>query len=289
MKVAIDCGHTLRGADTGAEGCGRLEQNCTREIGNALLGKLKALGYDARIVSVDGGMSSLGESLATRVNNANNWGADLYVSIHLNCGGGHGTEVFTYKGRELAYARNTLNEICNNFGYTNRGLKGASLYVTNHTNMPAFLVECCFIDSQSDMARYDANKFADCICRGITGSTSNVTHSNPQPSQPQQSQGNNWVARLQQECNNQGFSNQAVDNIPGINTLNGCPTLRQGASGDITRLLQEKLVSLGYNTNGIDGIFGSGTRSAVISFQRDNGLTQDGIMGQQSWNCLIHK
>ena len=281
MKVAIDCGHTLRGADTGAEGCGRLEQNCTREIGNALLGKLKALGYDARIVSVDGGMSSLGESLATRVNNANNWGADLYVSIHLNCGGGHGTEVFTYKGRELSYARNTLNEICNNFGYTNRGLKGASLYVTNHTNMPAFLIECCLIDSQSDMAKYDANKFADCICRGITGNTSNTTYTNLQPSQPKQYQGNNWVARLQQECNNQGFSKQKVDGIAGPATLAGCPVLKNGAKGNITKLLQEKL---GIS---VDGIFGNETKKAVIKYQKNKGLSADGIVGQNTWKSLL--
>lgn len=290
MRICLDFGHTLQGGDTGAIGCGRKEQDCTREIGYKLKTKLEALGHQVKVVSVDSA-TSLSSSLATRVGNANNWGGDLYVSIHLNAGGGHGTEVFTYKGREMSYARNVLNNICNDFGYTNRGLKGASLYVTNHTNMPAFLIECCFIDSQSDMAKYDAEKFANAICKGICGQTSGVT-SNSNPQHSQNSGGNNmsnWVARLQQECNNQGFSNQTVDNIAGVNTLNGCPILRQGASGNITRLLQEKLVSLGYNTNGIDGIFGSGTRSAVISFQRDNGLAQDGIMGTQSWNCLIHK
>ena len=283
MKVAIDCGHTLRGADTGAEGCGRLEQNCTREIGNALLGKLKALGYDARIVSVDGGMSSLGESLATRVNNANNWGADLYVSIHLNCGGGHGTEVFTYKGRELSSARNTLNEICNNFGYTNRGLKGASLYVTNHTNMPAFLVECCFIDSQSDMARYDANKFADCICRGITGSTSNVTHSNPQPSQPQQSQ-DTRVKELQHLCNVIIGANIDEDNIWGNQTDNavrqlplcGIPYTQR----ELTVWIQSRLGCTP------DGIFLYETANAVKQWQRSHGLVVDGIVGYNSYKSL---
>ena len=283
MKVAIDCGHTLRGADTGAEGCGRLEQNCTREIGNALLGKLKALGYDARIVSVDGGMSSLGESLATRVNNANNWGADLYVSIHLNCGGGHGTEVFTYKGRELSFARNTLNEICNNFGYTNRGLKGASLYVTNHTNMPAFLVECCFIDSQSDMAKYDANKFADCICRGITGTTSNTTYTNIQPSQPKQYQ-DTRVKELQHLCNVIIGANIAEDNIWGNQTDNavrqlplcGIPYTQR----ELTVWIQSRLGCTP------DGIFLYETANAVKQWQRSHGLVVDGIVGYNSYKSL---
>ena len=283
MKVAIDCGHTLRGADTGAEGCGRLEQNCTREIGNALLGKLKALGHDARIVSVDGGMSSLGESLATRVNNANNWGADLYVSIHLNCGGGHGTEVFTYKGRELSSARNTLNEICNNFGYTNRGLKGASLYVTNHTNMPAFLVECCFIDSQSDMAKYDANKFADCICRGITGNTSNTTYTNIQPSQPQQSQ-DTRVKELQHLCNVIIGANIDEDNIWGQQTENavrqlplcGIPYTQR----ELTVWVQSRLGCTP------DGIFLYETANAVKQWQRSHCLEVDGIVGYNSYKSL---
>lgn len=99
--------------------------------------------------------------------------------------------------------------------------------------------------------------------------------------------GDDWVRRLQQECNKQGFSNQKVDGIAGVNTLNGCPTLRQGASGDITKLLQEKLVSLGYSTNGIDGIYGSGTVNAVKSYQSSKGLSQDGVCGQATWRKLL--
>lgn len=99
--------------------------------------------------------------------------------------------------------------------------------------------------------------------------------------------GDDWVRRLQQECNNQGFSNQKVDGIAGVNTLNGCPTLRQGASGNITKLLQEKLVSLGYSTNGIDGIYGSGTANAVKSYQSSKGLSQDGVCGQATWRKLL--
>ena len=99
--------------------------------------------------------------------------------------------------------------------------------------------------------------------------------------------GDDWIARLQEECNKQGFSNQKVDGIAGVNTLNGCPTLRQGASGNITKLLQEKLVSLGYSTNGIDGIYGSGTANAVKSYQSSKGLSQDGVCGQATWRKLL--
>lgn len=100
--------------------------------------------------------------------------------------------------------------------------------------------------------------------------------------------GDDWVRRLQQECNNQGFSKQKVDGIAGPATLAGCPTLKKGASGNITKLLQEKLVTLGYSTNGVDGIFGSGTYSAVREFQKTRGLSTDGIVGQNTWRKLLN-
>lgn len=99
--------------------------------------------------------------------------------------------------------------------------------------------------------------------------------------------GDDWIARLQKECNAQGFSNQKVDGIAGNNTLNGCPTLRQGASGNITKLLQEKLVSLGYNTNGVEGIYGSGTVRAVKEYQSSKSLSQDGVCGRATWRKLL--
>ena len=97
-----------------------------------------------------------------------------------------------------------------------------------------------------------------------------------------------WVKRLQIACNAQGFSNQVVDGIPGKNTLNGCPMVKKGARGNITKLLQEKLVSLGYNTNGVDGIFGSGTENAVRLFQRSNRLVSDGIVGKNTWRKILN-
>lgn len=284
MKINLDMGHTLRGGDTGAEGCGRREQDCTREIGYKVKAKLEALGHSVCVCSIDSA-STLNESLSARVNRANENGGDLYVSIHLNAGGGHGTEVYTYQGRELSAARNVLNNICS-LGYTNRGLKGASLYVVNHTNMPAMLIECCFIDSESDMARYNTEEIANAIVKGLVGQTSNSTI-NVNVQKSSSSVSSDWVRRLQEECNRQGFSNQAVDGIPGPNTVAGCPTLKCGARGEITKLIQERLVSLGYDTNGIDGIFGNGTLEAVRSYQSNNGLEADGIVGPNTIRSLV--
>ena len=165
-------GHTLSGADTGAEGGGRREHGCTREIGYKVKTKLEALGHSVCVCSVDSA-NSVNESLSARVNKANANGGDLYVSIHLNAGGGHGSEVYTYQGKELSEARNVLNNICS-LGYTNRWIKSADFYVINHTSMPVMLIECCFINSESDMARYqDIMLIANAIAKGLLEETSN--------------------------------------------------------------------------------------------------------------------
>lgn len=265
MKILLDCGHCLSGADTGAQGNGYKEQDCTREIGYKVKAKLEALGHSVMVVSCDSS-SSVGESLAYRVNKANSNGGDLYISIHLNAGGGVGTEVYTYGAKHFTEADNVLKEICA-LGYQNRGIKdGSHLYVVRNTNMKAMLVECCFIDS-SDMQKYNADNFANAIVKGITGQTINVS------SPAAKSTG--WVAKLQ------GSIGADVDNIPGPQTLGKCPLLKYGMNNQVVKLLQEKL--------GIaaDGIFGNQTLIAVQQFQKAHGLQADGIVGQNTWRKLL--
>ena len=59
-------------------------------------------------------------------------------------------------------------------------------------------------------------------------------------------------------------------------------TIESGQKGDRVRLLQAALKKLGYYTGAVDGSFGSGTRSAVKSFQKSAGLTQDGKAGTKT-------
>lgn len=98
-----------------------------------------------------------------------------------------------------------------------------------------------------------------------------------------------WVRRLQKECNAQGFSNQTVDGKEGPNTLAGCPLVKQGASGGITKLIQEYLIAHGYSCGsaGADGIFGSGTAAAVRAYQKDHGLSVDGEVGPKTWASFL--
>ena len=296
MKILLDMGHCLRNSDTGTQGCGKREEVCTREIGYKVKSKMEKLGHTVIICSCDSA-SSVGESLAYRVNKAKANGGDLYISIHLNsCDGGHGVEIFTYGVKHFNEADNILKNFVS-LGLSNRGIKdGSGLYVIRNTPMKSMLVECCFMNDAHDMKIYNSDKMSDAIVKGITGKTVNITPSAPEkpiakPSAPSKivntNTGNNWIRRLQAECNNQGFSNQKVDGYFGESTLNGCPMMREGATGNLTRLLQEKLNALTYNTNGVDGIYGSTTRNAIFNYQANHGLSADGICGKDTWREVI--
>ena len=96
------------------------------------------------------------------------------------------------------------------------------------------------------------------------------------------------LSNIVAKCNAQKFSNQHVDGIPGKNTLAGCPICQKGAKGNITKLIQEKLNSLGYNCSAVDGIFGNETKKAVTAFQKKHGLSADGIVGKNTWKVLLY-
>lgn len=297
-KIAVRGGHTEL-----CTGASALIDELTedRKVKDAVIKYLRKLGYEVLDVTPPVNYtSSISADLAYGVNKANEWGADLFISIHFNkaydsYNGALGSEVCIYSENDIAQrVVNGLGEL----GFKNRGQKiRTNLYELKHTKMKAMIVETCFVEATEDVTLYRRlghDKVGQAIAEAIVNdkvSERDTPVKNEEIIKPVQAPVSNtddWVAKLQAECNKQGFSNQKVDGIPGANTLKGCPTLKKGASGNITKLLQEKLVKLGYSTNGVDGIFGSGTYSAVREFQKTRGLSADGIVGQNTWRKLLN-
>ena len=292
MNFNVHGGHSLkcRGAS------GYLDEvNEDRKVKNRVIELLRANGHTVYDCTDDVGATQ-NANLRNIVNKCNAHKVNLDVSIHLNAGGGTGTEVYIYSDSSKAKdeATRIAEKISNNLGIRNRGVKtSAKLYVLRKTKSPSLLVECCFVDNATDKEKWNVDKCAKAIVEGILNATvNNVTHT--EASEHTQAPNNNttklnydyWVARLQRELNTQFHKGLVVDGLRGPKTLNACITVKRGARGNITRLIQERLNSVGFHIS-TDGIFGSGTEKAVKVFQRNRGLSADGIVGRNTWDWLL--
>ncbi len=76
-----------------------------------------------------------------------------------------------------------------------------------------------------------------------------------------------------------------IDNIM-IRNQEAYALSKYGSRGDEVKQIQTKLKNWGYYSGSVDGIYGSGTLSAVKSFQRKNGLTVDGIAGTKTLQAM---
>lgn len=94
------------------------------------------------------------------------------------------------------------------------------------------------------------------------------------------------ITGLQKELNLQYKKGIVVDGIFGSQTKNTCISLRKGAKGNITWIMQARLACLGYNIT-VDGVFGNETLSVVKQFQKAKGTTVDGWVGKATWGKLF--
>lgn len=62
--------------------------------------------------------------------------------------------------------------------------------------------------------------------------------------------------------------------------------LKQGAKSEEVKEVQRRLKKWGYYTGSVDGVFGAGTKKAVIAFQKKNGLKADGVVGLATYKAL---
>ena len=175
IKIFIDQGHNPMNPNAGAEGNGYREQDLMYTIGKALEAILNANPNFEALTSRNSPDEILGTStstsLAARVNAANAWGADAFISLHANASNlpqASGSEAFEYSTTSSAYplAENILVGLSDATGLANRGVfPRPTLYVLRKTQMPALLLEIGFITNIGDATLMAENP--NLIARGI--------------------------------------------------------------------------------------------------------------------------
>ena len=179
IKIFIDQGHNPVNPNAGAEANGLREQDITYQVGVYLADLLREdPRFDVRL-SRNSPTEQLGTSnstsLAARVNAANSWPADYFISIHNNANvdpAVNGTEVYVYRQYSEAYwlAQHVLNGIVERMGTRDNGVRtNPGLYVLKRTSMPSILVELAYLTNPSDAQklRDDPYGFAEGIYNGL--------------------------------------------------------------------------------------------------------------------------
>jgi N-acetylmuramoyl-L-alanine amidase len=174
-KVYIDPGHG--GTDSGAVGNGLREKDITLDLAlrlNHIL--VVTYGFQTRLSRT----SDITRSLSYRTSDANAWGANIFVSIHINAGGGTGFESYRYPTTDSTTVRlhglihsRVLSAMRTIAAVTDRGQKTADFYVLRETAMPAVLTENLFIDRAADAALLKRSDFRHAVATGHANGIAN--------------------------------------------------------------------------------------------------------------------
>ncbi|MEK4267101.1 N-acetylmuramoyl-L-alanine amidase [Bacillus sp. FSL W8-0940] len=282
-KVWFDAGHG--GKDSGAAANGLKEKDLVLTMVKHAKSYLESnyKGVEVKLTR----STDVFYELSERANMANRWGADAFVSFHINAGGGTGFETFRYPGTagdtlELQQALHSeILATMKAYGQiVDRGLKQANLAVVRETHMPAVLTENLFIDRREDAERLKDSGFVKAVAEahargiakylGLSGGASKKPASAPK----------------KPEKKKEAPKKKASKKYPlpsGIYKVKS-PLMK----GTAVRQIQEALAAVYYypdkgaKNNGIDGYYGPKTANAVKRFQMMNGLSADGIYGPKT-------
>jgi N-acetylmuramoyl-L-alanine amidase len=186
VKIYLDPGHG--GSNIGATGHGMEEKNITLDIALRIRDILEEEYENVEVMM--GRTSDIDKSLQSRTDEANNWGADYFLSIHINGfdGSTQGYEDFIHSSlsdtSQTARYRDTMHEeIMKVNELRNRGKKKANFHVLRETRMSALLTENGFIDHPEDAEKIADPSWRQKVARGHVNGLErafNLTRSNEQ-------------------------------------------------------------------------------------------------------------
>ena len=165
-KVFIDPGHG--GYDNGAVQNGVFEDEINLQISQKIEAKLKAKGVQVKMSRYDDTYLSLTQ----RSRMANNWGSDIFVSIHQNSttsSSANGIETYYYSSRQDSreLATEIQNDLIKATNAVNRGVKTANYSVIQTARMSSNLVECGFISNPTEAKNLSSSSYQDKVAEGI--------------------------------------------------------------------------------------------------------------------------
>ena len=210
-RIAIDAGHG--GSDPGAVYKGRQEKDDTLDLTLAVGDILKKNGIDVYYTRT----TDEYETPFKKATDANNSGADLFVSIHRNSSenpnqySGGETLVYSDTGLKAEVARNINNQL-EDAGFKNLGVdERKNLVVLKRTKMPAVLVEAGFINNDKDNYLFDEefDSIAQAIADGILESIPSGRPGNTTSNKSNRTDNNN---NSNNNSNNNNSSNSQMNN-----------------------------------------------------------------------------
>lgn len=173
--VCLDPGHG--GLDPGAVDNELREKDLTLVLAQKVA---KFLGGQYQVEIALTRASDATVSLAERCQIANEKKADLFVSLHVNAGGGTGYESYVFPGATIGTheKQRVIDRAVMAFlageGIPYRGAKRANFQVLRDTAMPAVLLECLFIDNPRDVGLLKSETFMRDLANAIAGGIANA-------------------------------------------------------------------------------------------------------------------
>lgn len=263
-KIYINPGHSDK--DPGAVGYEterRLNVAVSKYMNDYLLAN-----YECETRMNPGTMSSL----TAICNDANSWGADLFVDNHFNAGGGDGYEVLVHSekrvplGEVFAKHVEAVRQNLRLYGAAPGVKIRSDLTVLSKTNMPAVLNEGAFVDNLKDIQ--DWNDDAELKKLGEAYAKAAAE-----------------FLGLKKIAKQEETEQTETVNTVSVNLL----VLKRGDKGETVRAMQILLIGYGFPMEGYgaDGSFGGATERALKAYQAANGLEADGCCGPLTWAKLL--
>ena len=279
-KIYINPGHS--DVDPGAVGY-ETERVLNVKVSQFMYDHLKE-NYECELRMNPGSINYTGTVAA----DANEWGADLFVSNHFNAAGGDGYEALVYSN-----ARQELGKIFEKhvlaIGQNSRGVKlRPGLNVLRLTDMAAILNEGAFVDNLKDIQ--DWNEDHELKKMGIAYAEAAAEYLKL-PKKTIVTPVETGYTLVQFIKDVQTICGAKVDGIAGPETLSKTITLSATFNDHhkLVKPVQKRLAALGYAVGTIDGEAGVKFTAAVKAFQKDNGCTADGEITAhcKTWKKLL--